>query len=75
MQNFLNFYVFCLLSSIMIRICGSIVREREGTIPTKPRSRSVPDVTDTKFAKPLQVRSLSADVFQGASFGIVPSSR
>ena len=27
----------------------------------------------TKFAEPLQVRSLSADVFQGASFGILPS--
>ncbi len=24
--------------------------QREGTIPTKPRSRSVPDVTDTKFS-------------------------
>ena len=26
--------------------------QREGTIPTKPRSRSVPDVADTKFANP-----------------------
>ena len=25
---------------------------RQGTIPTKPRFRSVPDVADTKFANP-----------------------
>ncbi len=46
----------------------------EGTIPTKPRSRSVPDVAvlNSRF-RFLRNCSLSTNVFQGASFGIVPS--
>ena len=38
-------------------------------IPTKPRSRSVPDVT-VLSAQPIKGCLLSANVFQGASFGI-----
>jgi hypothetical protein len=38
-------------------------------IPTKPRSRSVPDVA-VLSAQPFSGCLLSADVFQGASFGI-----
>ncbi len=38
----------------MGRISGISLEDKgsqgEGTIPTKPRSRSVPDVMDTKFA-------------------------
>ena len=47
-------------------------RLREGHIPTKPRSRSVPDVA-VLSAQTFTVCLLSADVFQGASFGICPS--
>ena len=44
-----------------------------GTIPHQTRSRSVPDVADTKFAAPfLRSCSLSANVFQGSALGIVP---
>ncbi len=38
-------------------------------IPTKPRSRSVPDVM-VLSAQPIKGCLLSANVFQGASFGI-----
>ena len=38
-------------------------------IPTKPRSRSVPDVM-VLSAQPIKGWLLSANVFQGASFGI-----
>ena len=43
-------------------------------IPTKPRFRSVPDVAvlNSPF-RFLRNSSLSTDVFQGASFGIVSS--
>ena len=44
---------------------------QERSIPTKPRFRSVPDVTVLN-SQPRFLRncSLSADVFQGVSFGI-----
>ena len=44
---------------------------KQRRIPTKPRSRSVPDVA-VLSAQTFTVCLLSADVFQGASFGIVP---
>ena len=46
-------------------------RKARMPIPTKPRSRSVPDVMvlNSPF-RFLRNRSLSANVFQGASFGI-----
>ncbi len=48
-------------------------RLRQGSIPAKPRFRSVPDAavlnSQLRF---LRNCSLSASVFQGASFGIFP---
>ena len=54
--------------------CGTFLMEvphGRGSIPTKPRSRSVPDVAvlNSPF-RFLRNCSLSADVFQGVSFGI-----
>ena len=46
-------------------------RLRQGSIPTKPRFRSVPDVA-VLSAQTFTVCLLSADVFQGASYGILP---
>ena len=48
-------------------------RLRQGTIPTKPRFRSVPDVMvlNSPF-RFLRNCLLSTNVFQGASYGIVP---
>jgi len=49
---------------------------RQGSIPPKPRFRSVPDVAvlNSRF-RFLRNCSLSADVFQGASYGILPCLR
>ncbi len=49
---------------------------RQGSIPTKPRFRSVPDVVvlNSRFRFPRNC-SLSANVFQGASYGILPCLR
>ena len=47
------------------------VRCGEEVVPTKPRSRSVPDVAVlNSLFRFLRNRSLSTNVFQGASFGI-----
>ena len=48
---------------------GEWVSAQETPIPTKPRSRSVPDVA-VLSSQTVKVCLLSADVFQGASFGI-----
>ena len=45
-------------------------RRERIAIPTKPRSRSVPDVTVLNSQSPNGNCSLSTNVFQGASFGI-----
>ncbi len=43
---------------------------RQAPIPTKPRSRSVPDVAVLNSQPPNGNCLLSTNVFQGASFGI-----
>ncbi len=49
---------------------------RQGSIPTKPRFRSVPDVAVlNSLFRFLRNCLLSTDVFQGASFGILPCLR
>ncbi len=47
----LEFVIIRLIVLIRGNILAKVPHRKEG-IPTKPRSRSVPDVTDTKFATP-----------------------
>ena len=47
---------------------------RQESIPAKPRFRSVPDVA-VLSAQTIKVCLLSADVFQGASYGILSCLR
>ena len=60
------------IDQIYIDIKGSL---RQESIPTKPRFRSVPDVAVLNSLFRLRNGSLSSDVFQRASFGIIPRLR
>ena len=46
---------------------------RQGSIPTKPRFRSVPDVTDTKFAAPNRTANLVPTSSKGLLLEYIPS--
>ncbi len=64
-------YSFLNLSFLYQSKGGAPARRYSNEAALSLRSRR----SGTKFAEPLQVRSLSADVFQGASFGIPPCLR
>ncbi len=55
-------------NSVYLGIKGSL---RQGSIPSKPRSRSVPDVMVLN-SQPLSGLLINTNVFQGASYGIFP---
>ncbi len=66
-----DFFSLSCYSLVFLKVKGAL---RQGSIPAKPRFRSVPDVTVLNSPN-LWVRSLSANVFQGASFAILPCLR